>query len=211
LNQVRNTAFSSGRSINRYYDPSTDQFLSVDPDVQATDQPYVFTNDDPLNATDPLGQDAFPNEYQPCVNDCWSGKDWIILGGLALGVLGAATGVGAVVELAAGVTDAAFTLGATSVVAGIASTAIDGSQCSTSRVACAGAALGAVDIITGSGGLASGASIIGLSLTAFSANVGVAASVYDVTAVIATGTTHTPRTETVQVKVLKKDPVVHHR
>ena len=42
--------------INRYYDPSTDQFLSVDPDVQQTDQPYVFTNDDPLNAEDPLGQ-----------------------------------------------------------------------------------------------------------------------------------------------------------
>jgi RHS repeat-associated protein len=41
--------------INRYYDPSTDQFLSVDPDVVTTDQPYVFTNDDPLNATDPLG------------------------------------------------------------------------------------------------------------------------------------------------------------
>ena len=38
-------------SINRYYDPSTDQFLSVDPDVQQTDQPYVFTNDDPLNST----------------------------------------------------------------------------------------------------------------------------------------------------------------
>jgi hypothetical protein len=42
-------------SINRYYDPSTDQFLSVDLDVQTTDQSYVFTNDDPLNATDPLG------------------------------------------------------------------------------------------------------------------------------------------------------------
>ena len=42
-------------SINRYYDPTTDQFLSIDPDVAETDQPYVFTNDDPLNASDPLG------------------------------------------------------------------------------------------------------------------------------------------------------------
>ena len=42
--------------LNRYYDPSTDQFLSVDPDVQSTDQPYAFVNDDPLNLTDPLGQ-----------------------------------------------------------------------------------------------------------------------------------------------------------
>ncbi len=41
--------------INRYYDPATDQFLSVDPMVATTNQPYVFTNDNPLNATDPLG------------------------------------------------------------------------------------------------------------------------------------------------------------
>ncbi len=41
--------------INRYYDPSTDQFLSIDPDVMETGQPYVFTGDDPLNSTDPLG------------------------------------------------------------------------------------------------------------------------------------------------------------
>jgi hypothetical protein len=40
---------------NRYYDPTTDEFLSIDPDVAATDQPYVFTNDNPLNAEDPLG------------------------------------------------------------------------------------------------------------------------------------------------------------
>jgi len=41
--------------INRYYDPTTDQFLSVDPLVDQTGQPYVFTNDNPLNSTDPLG------------------------------------------------------------------------------------------------------------------------------------------------------------
>jgi RHS repeat-associated protein len=41
--------------FNRYYDPTTDQFLSVDPKVSQTDQPYVFTGDSPLNATDPLG------------------------------------------------------------------------------------------------------------------------------------------------------------
>jgi RHS repeat-associated protein len=42
--------------IDRYYDPSTDQFLSVDPDVAETGQPYAFTGDDPLNETDPLGK-----------------------------------------------------------------------------------------------------------------------------------------------------------
>jgi len=51
----RSTTFTSACLINRYYDPSTDQFLSVDPDVQTTDQPYVYTGDDPLNRTDPLG------------------------------------------------------------------------------------------------------------------------------------------------------------
>lgn len=51
----RTTTFGSTCSINRYYDPTTDQFLSIDPYVQTTDQPYVFTNDDPLNAEDPLG------------------------------------------------------------------------------------------------------------------------------------------------------------
>jgi RHS repeat-associated protein len=41
--------------VNRYYDPTTDQFLSIDPKVATTNQPYVFTNDNPLNSTDPLG------------------------------------------------------------------------------------------------------------------------------------------------------------
>jgi hypothetical protein len=41
--------------VNRYYDPTTGQFVSVDPMVQETDQPYVFVNDNPLNGTDPLG------------------------------------------------------------------------------------------------------------------------------------------------------------
>jgi hypothetical protein len=43
------------RTINRYYDPLTDEFLSIDPDVATTDQAYLFTNDDPLNAEDSLG------------------------------------------------------------------------------------------------------------------------------------------------------------
>ena len=41
--------------VGRYYDPATDQFISVDPDVAETGQPYAFTGDDPLDATDPLG------------------------------------------------------------------------------------------------------------------------------------------------------------
>ena len=44
-----------GGRVDRYYDPATDQFISVDPDVGATGQPYAFTGDDPINGNDPLG------------------------------------------------------------------------------------------------------------------------------------------------------------
>lgn len=40
---------------HRYYDPSTDQFLSVDPLVSITHQPYSFANNDPVNLSDPSG------------------------------------------------------------------------------------------------------------------------------------------------------------
>ncbi len=41
--------------INRYYDPVTDQFVSIDPEVTMTDQPYAFSNDNPLDNSDPTG------------------------------------------------------------------------------------------------------------------------------------------------------------
>jgi hypothetical protein len=42
--------------VGRYYDPQTGQFLSVDPDLQQTQEPYEYTSDDPVNANDPAGQ-----------------------------------------------------------------------------------------------------------------------------------------------------------
>jgi RHS repeat-associated protein len=39
----------------RYYDPSTAQFLTVDPDVATTLSPYGYVAGDPLNAGDPSG------------------------------------------------------------------------------------------------------------------------------------------------------------
>jgi len=39
----------------RWYDPQTAQFMSVDPDVRQTQQPYSYANDDPINGTDPTG------------------------------------------------------------------------------------------------------------------------------------------------------------
>jgi RHS repeat-associated protein len=41
--------------INRYYNPATGQFLSVDPDVAATGQPYAYAGGDPVDNTDPAG------------------------------------------------------------------------------------------------------------------------------------------------------------
>jgi RHS repeat-associated protein len=41
--------------IGRYYDPATGQFLTVDPMVQETGQPYGYAIQDPVNATDPSG------------------------------------------------------------------------------------------------------------------------------------------------------------
>jgi uncharacterized protein RhaS with RHS repeats len=54
--------------INRYYDPTTDQFLSVDPKVAQTDQPYEFINDSPLNATDPLGLSIGGANGESCIS-----------------------------------------------------------------------------------------------------------------------------------------------
>jgi RHS repeat-associated protein len=41
--------------INRYYDPISGQFLSADPEVSETEQPYAYSDDDPANSTDPSG------------------------------------------------------------------------------------------------------------------------------------------------------------
>jgi len=42
----------------RYYDPGTGQFLSQDPAVAETGQPYAYSADDPLNLSDPSGYSA---------------------------------------------------------------------------------------------------------------------------------------------------------
>jgi hypothetical protein len=41
--------------VNRYYDPQTGQFLSVDPLVDETGEPYGYATDDPINKSDPAG------------------------------------------------------------------------------------------------------------------------------------------------------------
>ena len=44
-----------GYSVGRYYDPTTGQFLTVDPLVDQTESPYAYVNGDPVDGADPLG------------------------------------------------------------------------------------------------------------------------------------------------------------
>jgi hypothetical protein len=41
--------------MNRYYDPSSGSFFSVDPDVMETGQAYSYAGDDPVDGVDPTG------------------------------------------------------------------------------------------------------------------------------------------------------------
>ena len=139
-------------SINRYYDPSTDQFISIDPAVAQTNQPYVYVNDNPLNATDPLGQcggwfgfvcsgfDA--SRHFVAVN---SGAVGIGFGLVALTL--ATGGAGAFVE--AGIFTAEQ-VGVAAIGSGAVGTYLDSNSCASgNRLGCGGEALGMA-----SGGLA---------------------------------------------------------
>jgi RHS repeat-associated protein len=44
--------------IHRYYDPQTGQFITVDPFVDQTEQPYGYAGQDPINAYDLAGTDT---------------------------------------------------------------------------------------------------------------------------------------------------------
>lgn len=72
----------------RYYNPDTGQFLTPDPDVSATGEPYSYAGNDPINASDPLGL-SWWNPFS------WSAKTW------------AAIGIGAVLAVGAILTDGA--------------------------------------------------------------------------------------------------------
>jgi hypothetical protein len=47
---------TSGCSVQRYYDPGTGQFMSVDPLNELTNAGYSFVEDNPLDGTDPTGE-----------------------------------------------------------------------------------------------------------------------------------------------------------
>jgi RHS repeat-associated protein len=62
--------------INRYYDPATGQFVSVDPMVNETEQAYAYAGDNPVNDVDPSGLSS----YDPS----WLNKAWNDTGGKEL-------------------------------------------------------------------------------------------------------------------------------
>jgi len=53
LHHRRQTEIAS--PVHRYYDPVTEQFVSVDPLVDATGTPYAYAGGDPVNGADPSG------------------------------------------------------------------------------------------------------------------------------------------------------------
>ncbi|MFC1429610.1 RHS repeat-associated core domain-containing protein [Streptacidiphilus sp. N1-3] len=61
----------------RYYDPSTAEFLTVDPDVDLTGTPYAYAGGNPLNAVDLSGLDW----WNPI---SWSSDTWKNIGAGAL-------------------------------------------------------------------------------------------------------------------------------
>jgi RHS repeat-associated protein len=48
---------------NRYYDPSTGQFINRDPAVSDTQSAYGYVDDNPLNGTDPSGEFCVGTDY----------------------------------------------------------------------------------------------------------------------------------------------------
>jgi RHS repeat-associated protein len=135
----------------RTYDPATAQFLSIDPFVALTGEPYSYAADNPLTWADPSGR---------CGVFCVVG---VVAGGVAL-----ASGVGEI-ALGGGVI-AEGVLAGISAASGTVATASDLRECvAGSSISCVGAATGGVSGVAGGlgfalgGAAAGGASAIGLT------------------------------------------------
>jgi RHS repeat-associated protein len=169
--------------INRYYDPTTGQFVSVDPMVISTGQAYSYAGGNPVNVTDPLGlkggpgaaeeflcggrsnqsacDSAFVKNYEAQLKASESNSSFLVFVGVVLGVAAAATGVGAVIELgtavAAGtlISSEGVGLAISSTAFGLGASALDGRTCINSDFHNASACAGASFGAAGSlGGLA---------------------------------------------------------
>ncbi|HWU23468.1 MAG TPA: RHS repeat-associated core domain-containing protein, partial [Nocardioides sp.] len=101
----------------RYYDPQTAQFLTLDPAVAVTGQPYNYTGNDPLNAADPTGLGCGVFNPGDCFHDvahgaatAWNdtlGGHWRGVAQVAT-VVGTALGTAACIEATAGLCAAAL-------------------------------------------------------------------------------------------------------
>jgi RHS repeat-associated protein len=133
--------------VNRYYDPSTDRFISVDPLVSATGQPFSYADDDPVNGSDPSGlwgwnpfadaeqvvhdQESFADTVR---HDAAATGDWVathpqVAVGIGLGVVAVATGGLGLAALAGYASVSAITVGAVSVAAGTGAALLDYPAC----------------------------------------------------------------------------------
>lgn len=77
----------------RDYDPTTAQFITVDPALNGTHQPYAYVGNNPLTATDPtglcVGMDGTPQDRNCTANDFfWAGVPDAIDQGVGVGIVG---------------------------------------------------------------------------------------------------------------------------
>ena len=101
---------STGSSVHRYHDPVTAQFVSVDPALSVTGQPYLYAGGDPVNRVDSSGDISCPSFVPGCgvvtdIQHHWRGitQGAIFVGGIiAIGTCTVATDGICGVILAAG-------------------------------------------------------------------------------------------------------------
>jgi|GEM_PF-1014687 len=159
----------------RYFDPATDQFLTIDPALASTMEPYAYVDNNPLNRIDPLGL----SWYNPTT---WTKKTWegigVGLGAVAL----AATGVGLAVDL--GVAGTAI-VGGVAVGSGVGATLLDAKPCLKEHegLACAGFVMGAIG--SAYGGVGAG---FDLAEALGAGNAGILAEGLDIQAMLIGGT-----------------------
>jgi RHS repeat-associated protein len=124
---------------NRWYDPVTAQFLTIDPAVSQTQTPYIYTSDNPLNATDLLGL-CWPTWACGVEHAVGSAAGSVlhfvaqhkVAIGIGLGILAVATGFGALL-IAGGAIEVGLgteiAVSAVSFASGTTAAVLDGRDC----------------------------------------------------------------------------------
>jgi RHS repeat-associated protein len=154
--------------INRYYNPTDGQFLTLDPALTTTGQPYTYTNDNPVNRTDSVGLFGCGFLSSAChvAVTVWNETGGMLVHeaathpletiGLVAGAIAAVTGVGALADVGIA---SLFTAEATETIsfaAGVVASLSDLPGCilGGEALSCVGAVTGGV--AAGLGGVAAG-------------------------------------------------------